>query len=305
MKVENAAGDVIESWVDSPATRVVDEQVAYMISNILSDDSVRWYRNNYGYVVPGVWTATKTGTTTTTNSSVVKDSLLETYSTALSTFVWNGNHDGSGLIGTDGSTVTRMAGGTFMERVHKEVYGPDGKWHEGDQPIRPSGIQTLTVNGKTDIWPSWFNAAKNSGIAKETMTFNRYTHLLATDCTPEAYKIAIEVTKVTDPMTGKEVYSVPEPYNREATDTCNYVPPQVAISTSGVDILATIIKGTYDIASYSLYINGEEKTGVSIGANGKIIGYTLTGQESSVKLVVRDSSGYEAVSELTLVPTRN
>ena len=31
----------------------------------------------------------------TTNSAVTKDSLIESYSTALSTFVWNGNHDGS------------------------------------------------------------------------------------------------------------------------------------------------------------------------------------------------------------------
>ena len=39
----------------------------------------------------------------------------------------------------------------YMGRIHSEVYQPDGRWNPGDQPAKPSGIQTLTVNGKTDI----------------------------------------------------------------------------------------------------------------------------------------------------------
>ena len=302
LEVKNSSGEVIDSWTDSEATRVVDEQVAYMISDILSDRSARWANSTIGFNIPDVWTATKTGTTTTANSAEVKDSLIESYSTALSTFVWNGNHDGHGFAIGSGDPV-RYVVGTFMDRVHHEVYGPDGKWHPGDQPARPAGIQVLSINGRTDIWPSWFNAAKNSGVARETMTFNKFNHLLAANCTPEEQKVAVEVTKVTDPMTGKDVYNVPEPYNRDASDTCDYAPPQLALSTSGNSIIANIRRGSYDITGYTLYVDGVEKTGISLGSGGKISGYTLTGKEKNIKLTITDSAGGTATSEMTLTPT--
>ena len=310
LEIKNSSGEVIDSWEDTEATRVVDDQVAYMISDILSDPSARFSiyapggYQSYGYVVPGVWTATKTGTTTTTNSAVTKDSLIESYSTALSTFVWNGNHDGAGLS-SNANDVARNTVGTFMERVHHEVYEPDGKWHPGDQPVRPAGIQTLNVNGRTDIWPSWFNAAKNSGVARESLVFNKYNHMLAADCTAENFKISVEVTKVTDPMTGREVYSVPEPYNRDATDPCDYTPPQLALSTSGNTIVATIRKGSYDITGYTLTVDGVDQSGISLGGDGKIRGYTLKGTERSIKFTITDSSGYTATSDMTLTPTVN
>ncbi|MDO4753125.1 MAG: transglycosylase domain-containing protein [Candidatus Saccharibacteria bacterium] len=303
LELKNSSGDIVETWTDTPATRVVDEQVAFMLSSILSDRSARWF-NNEGFVVPGVWTATKTGTTTTTNSAVTKDSLMESYSTALSTLVWNGNHDGSGLS-SNSNNVVRYTIGTYMERVHKEVYEPDGKWHAGDQPVQPAGIQRLTVNGQTDIWPSWYNASKNSGVSKESLTFNKYNHLLASSCTPEDYKIQIEVTKTIDPMTNEAVYSVPEPYNRETEDRCDYKPPTVSLTTSGVNIIASIKRGSSDIAGYTLYVDGIEQPKISINEKGVINGYTLDGSESSLKLVVSDSAGYTTTAEAKLTPKKS
>lgn len=228
---------------------------------------------------------------------------MESYSTAISTLVWNGNHDGSGLA-SNANEVLRYTLANYMERVHKEVYQPEGRWNYGDEPIKPAGIQTLTVNGVTDIWPSWFNPQKNSGVTKETMTFNRYNHLLASSCTAEAYKIQVEITKVTDPMTGKEVVTVPEPYDKDNTDTCDYTPPQVSLSASGSRLTAVVRKGTYNIAGYTLYINGVEQSGISLGGNGVITGYTLDGSESSAKIVISDAAGYEASSEIKLTPTK-
>lgn len=308
LEVKNSSGEVVESWEDKEAKRIVDEQVAYMISNVLSDGSARYNiygpggSQSAGYVIPGIWTATKTGTTTTTNAAVAKDSLMESYSTVVSTLVWNGNHDGSGLTSST-HDVARFTIAEYMSRIHKEVYEPDGKWHPGDQPAKPAGIQTLTVNGKTDIWPSWFNASKNSGVAKETLTFNRYNHLLATDCTPEEYKIAVEVTKVTDPMTGNDVYNVPEPYKRDTKDTCDYTPPQASLSITGKNVYASVRRGSSDIAGYTLYANGVEQSGISLGSDGLIGGYTLKGDESvTLKFVVTDASGYSATAELTAKP---
>ncbi|MDO4742097.1 MAG: transglycosylase domain-containing protein [Candidatus Saccharibacteria bacterium] len=304
LEVKNSSGDIIETWTDSPATRVVDEQVAYMISNILSDAGARWsVYNVFGFIVPGVWTATKTGTTTTANSNETKDSLIESYSTAVSTFVWNGNHDGSGLS-SNTNEIVRQTVGTYMERVHKEVYALDGKWNYGDEPVRPSGIKTLTINGKTDIWPSWFDESKNSGVKKETLTFNRYNHLLASACTPEAYKVSIEITKTTDPMTGKEVYSVPEPYDHNNSDTCDYVPPQVSLSRSGNYLVATIRRGSENISTdYTLTVDGVVQSGISLSANGTIAGYQIDGTESKIRFSISDTAGYTVSDELTLTPT--
>lgn len=298
LEVKNSSGDVIESWKDTQSKRVVDEQVAYMLDSILSDRDARWF-NSTGFVVPGVWTATKTGTTTTTNSSETKDSLMESYSTAISTFVWNGNHDGSGLT-SSASTVAATVVGHYMERVHKEIYEPEGKWHYGDEPVKPAGIQTLTINGQTDIWPSWFNKDKNSGITKETLVFNRYNHLLASTCTPEAYKIQIEATKTIDPMTGKDSISVPEPYDREKNDTCDYIPPQVNLSTSGNKIIANISEGSEPVTGYVLYIDGTKKTGITLESNGVVSGFTLAGSETEIKFEVTDKAGYTATRELRI-----
>lgn len=309
LEVKNSSGEIIESWADSEGTRVVDDQVAYMISNILSDGSARYGiyapggSQSAGYVIPGIWTATKTGTTTTTNSAVTKDSLMESYSTVVSTLVWNGNHDGSGLT-SNTHDIARYTVAEYMSRVHNEVYGPDGKWHSGDQPIKPAGIQTLTVNGKTDIWPSWFNASKNSGVAKETLVFNKYNHLLAADCTPEDYKIEVEVTKITDPMTGSDVYNVPEPYNRDTSDTCDYSPPQVSLSLNGTSLVAAVRRGSSDITGYTLYVNGVEQGGVSLGGDGTITGYSVdTSKETKLSFTVTDGAGYSATAEMTITPT--
>jgi hypothetical protein len=106
-------------------------------------------------------------------------------------------------------------------------------------------------------------------------------------------------------MTGDDVITVPEPYDRETSDTCDYEPPRLSLSTSGNRIIATIKKGTYSISGYTLYINGTEKSGISVGADGTVLGYTLTGKESSVKLMISDSAGYTAVSEITLTPTED
>ncbi len=308
LELTNSSGETVEKWEEPEEKRVVDEQIAYMLSNVLADGSARFNiyarggSQSAGYVIPGVWTATKTGTTTTANSAVTKDSLMESYSTAVSTLVWNGNHDGSGLT-SNTHDIARFTIAEYMERVHKEVYEPDGRWKSGDEPAKPSGIQTLSVNGKTDIWPSWYNASKNSGVKKETLTFNRYNHLLASACTKEEYKIDIEVTKTTDPMTGNAVYNVPEPYNRDVNDPCDYEPPQVALSTSGDTIIVSTRRGSSDIAGYTLYVNGVEIGGVSLSGDGSVTNYKIKETDKTIKIVVTDAAGYSATSEMKLNTT--
>ena len=101
-------------------------------------------------------------------------------------------------------------------------------------------------------------------------------------------------------MTGNAVYSVPEPYQRDTKDTCDYEPPQLSLSTSGNSIVATIRRGSYDIAGYTLYVNGVEQIGISLCGNGVISWYTLKESDKTVKFVITDTAGYSASSEMTV-----
>lgn len=299
LEVKNSSGETIESWEDKPATPVVDPQVAYMLSSILNDPSARWY-NNEGFVVPGVWTATKTGTTTTTNSSEVKDVLFESYSTALSTFAWNGNHDGSGLTSTTYDPI-RFAVNSYMSRAHSEVYQADGRWKPGDQPTKPDGIKTMTVNGRSDIWPSWFNS-KSSGVATEKLKFNKFNHLLAASCTPENQIIEIEVTKTTDPISKNIVYSVPEPYDRTQSDTCEYTKPSISIDDSG----NITISGGVGTVTYEVSVNGKVVKSGS-GNSVSLDGVDLSKEPDELRITVKatDESGETAPSVTKTIKNPN
>jgi len=294
LEVKNSSGDILETWTDTQAKQVVDPQVAYMISDILSDAGARslvfgGMARSYGFLIPGVWTATKTGTTTTANSTTSKDSWIASYSTAISTVVWNGKHDGSGLRSSSNNLVRRVMH-NYMDGVHKTVYANQGKWKHGDQPIRPAGIQVLTVNGKTDIWPSWYSA-KTSGTEKVELEFNKFTYALASECTAADHRISIEATKTIDPMTKNEIWYVPEPYNREVNDDCSYVPPTVTLQKIGLGpkLSAFITPGSNQLTTYTLNVDGEVVETGEIATTAFMLQYTLDGTEETLTLTVRDN----------------
>lgn len=321
LEIKDGSGKVIESWHDNEGKRVVDEQVAYEISSILSDAESRAKYNfgsqsySFGFIVPGVWTASKTGTTTTANSSVAKDSWMVSYSTALATVVWNGNHDGKGLTSSTNEIVRRVAN-NFMEPVHKELYTEEGKWKSGDQPIRPAGIQDLTVAGRKDIWPSWFNDEK-SGIEREKVAFNMNSYFRATSCTPEAWKIEVEVSKWTDPVTGTEIVTVEEPYKYNELDTCSGVyggeviqieaveSSAVSGEISRLEISFTEPESGATLEDYTITVDGsvDQSGPITRGILAGGIYYFVRGTEKQIRVEVTDSDGKVYVETFT-IPTK-
>lgn len=306
LEVKNSSGDIIETWEDKQPTQVVSEEVAYMISDILGDASARslnfgYQATSFGFVVPGVRTASKTGTTTTTDANVTKDSWMESYSTAVSTLVWNGNHDGSGMAGTN--EIVRRVINEYMSRVHTEVLANNGKWSSGDWFVRPAGIQTLTVNGKTDIFPSWYNE-KSSGVSKDKLSFNKYTRKLAATCTPSDQIIEIEVTKITDPMTNNVIWNVPDGYDRETTDDCSYTSPRASIKNSNGSLRITVSGSNIIGGEYVLEIDGVEVERGSIPSYNFTASRAILGTETNVKVIVSDALGGSATGSVTLVPTK-
>jgi len=306
LEVKDQSGKVLESWSDTAGTRAIDEQVAYELSSILSDAESRAKYNfgqmsySFGFIVPGVWTASKTGTTTTTNSAVTKDSWMASYSTAISTVVWNGNHDGSGLTSNTNQVVRRIVN-DYMENVHKNLYAAEGKWKSGDQPVKPSGLQELTVAGRKDIWPSWYSQDK-SGVKKEKKEFNKYNHKLASACTERSQIVEVEVTVVTDPITKKEVIVAPEPYDYKTEDDCmsgggedsTSIGNLVKMYRNGNTISIVFSPDSLNnLVSYNLYIDGKLRKTNYVTANTITNGveYNLTGNEQIVTIEVIDTAG--------------
>lgn len=228
---------------------------------------------------------------------------MVSYSSKIATAVWNGKHDGSGLWSSDNSIVRRVIN-DYMATVHPNVYQPAGKWNPGDQPAQPAGIHTMTVNGVTDIWPSWYNE-KTSGVSKETMQFNRYNHKRAASCTNPDYVESIEITKVTDPMTKKDVYNVPAGYDKDASDDCSYTAPHVGASystvTKTISVTATgsevLNGGTYTLTTAA----GSVVASGTIGANtGFTPSYLVKGDEGTITVTVKDKWGFTDSSMVTI-----
>lgn len=328
LEMKNSTGEIIEKWEDSEGERVYDEQVAYMIQSIMGDASARSLvfgsqATAFGFKIPNVWTGTKTGTTTTSNSAQTKDSLIASYSPAVSTVVWNGNHDGAALSNSTNNLVRRVVH-NYMSDVHLKLYEQEGRWTRNQEPVRPAGIQSLTINGKTDIWPSWYSS-KNSGVSTVKLVFNKYTHTLASECTKAEYKITIDATKSLDPISKQEVWYVPDPYQREVEDDCSYIPPTVNVypaaganASGGVRVVIT--KGSANLTEYSVSVNGtvvqsggvsattinisEEtiKKGIATPASSdddsSSSSSTKPAVSTKVRVTVKDANGFEASDEL-------
>ena len=301
LEVKNASGDVIESWSDNEGTRVVDEQVAYMTTSILSDVNARagvfgGLARAAGFYSSKTWFAAKTGTTENGAGSA-KDSWIMTYSPVLATAIWNGNHDGR-VLTSDTHNICFKISASYIDRVHEEVYGADGRWKSGDKINEPAGMQHMSVNGHADIWPGWYNKTKSSGISTENMTFDSVSKKLATDCTPASTRVEVEVSKIIDPMTQKEVLTA-EGYDTEAEDdvhSCSDTKPSVSgIEKKGsdgswsVDVTVSIPRTTH----YTVSING------AVAKEGDIVsGGTLhvssSDEPTSATVTLKDELGYTA-----------
>lgn len=232
---------------------------------------------------------------------------MASYSTAVATMVWNGNHNGSGLSNSS-NNVTRVVVNDYMYNVHHNLYAQEGKWKSGDEPNRPSGIQTLSVNGKTDIWPSWYKKDNSSEIQK--VMFNKNNYKRAADCTPASLQVEVEIYRFVDPVSGTELTNVPEPYLYDEIDTCNSTSDtqitmdhnrQVMDGVTTVNELVIYFpSGSAALDySYDLMIDGEKVAEGKI-PSGDTVHYTkLNGSEHMATATLYDASGM-VLSKATL-----
>ncbi|MBI2019508.1 transglycosylase domain-containing protein [Candidatus Daviesbacteria bacterium] len=141
LKVTDSAGNVLEQYQNSPK-QALSPGVAYLITNILSDDNARKmaFGANSLLNIPGFQVAVKTGT-----SDLKKDNWTFGYTPKFVVGVWVGNPDNSPMNPALTSGITGAAP-IWNKIIHSLI--------DKTTPLafeQPAGITEVKVGGKKDI----------------------------------------------------------------------------------------------------------------------------------------------------------
>ncbi len=210
MKIEDSSGKILEEYKDTSGQRVLDPQIAYIMSNILSDDASRAYVFGRGsaLTLPGRPAAVKTGTTDN-----FKDGWTMGYTPSLVAGVWAGNNDGTPMKwGADGYYVAAPIWHDFMSHA---LAGTPAEYFQ-----RPSGIKTVTLDAitgkkptpatrqtRTDIFPSWYQIPTGGNGSEYKV--DATTGKLVNDSCPPA-----QVTTITNNSLTAEIPASDPSYSR-------------------------------------------------------------------------------------------
>ena len=297
LEVKNSQGEVIKKFKDE-SKQVIDPQAAYIVSDILSDDNARaglYGRNHYGLVVPGVKTATKTGTSD--KDGQAKDIWTMSYSPAITMGVWLGNPD-TRILKNGNSSLPASIIGDVMQYAHKDIYQAEGKWKPGDWIPQPAGIQKIG----NELYPSYYN--KNQGQANAKLTFDKVSKKKATDCTPDGARIDVNVTKIQDPITKKDAYLAPDGYDATKDDDfhkCDDSKPAVGtISVSGNNISVSVTQGTNKLREIQVTVDGTVVATLPATASGTYsTSYSFSNGSHTISATVTDEGYYTGTNSIT------
>ncbi|MBI5666825.1 MAG: PBP1A family penicillin-binding protein [Chloroflexi bacterium] len=190
LKVSDHAGNVLYEWKPPRLdTRVIDERVAYIITDILSDDNARiagFGRNSALNI--GRPAAAKTGTTTD-----FRDNWIVGYTPNLVVGVWVGNADNTPMTNVTGVSGAAPAWNAFMRRVllgQPELAFPEPPGIVRHEVCALSGLLPTPECPlrKTELFVAGTVPTKPDNLY-QTFEINRQTGLLADDTTPPADRV--------------------------------------------------------------------------------------------------------------------
>jgi membrane carboxypeptidase/penicillin-binding protein PbpC len=190
LKVTDHKGNVLYQWKQTPlTTRVVDPRVAYLITDILSDDEARipgFGRNSALNI--GRPAAAKTGTTTD-----FRDNWILGYTPNLVVGVWVGNADNTPMVDVTGVSGAAPIWNAFMRQVLRGQPELDFK--------QPPGLARQEVCALSGLLPTpdcqrrrielFIDGTQPTTYDNlyQTFTIDRTTGALATAATPPDQKV--------------------------------------------------------------------------------------------------------------------
>lgn len=322
LKVTDPNGKEIENNEKPKGKKVLDPQISYLISNILSDNKARTYifGANNPLVIPGRTVAAKTGTTENYN-----DAWTMGYSTDLVTGVWAGNNNNKPMT-SSASTVSAPIWNSYMKEALKSY--PNSEF------TRPAGIKELTLDAntgklptastkqrRTDLFPSWYKPENVAGT--QTGRIDKVSGKLATECTPPeavetvtASQIAAEVPP-SDPQYKRWQPPVAAlastlgyssggviPTEKDNVHQCSDIKPSASISATGtgpIQITVNATQGTHPLKTLTVYLNDQVISTQNIGGSTS---YTFENSPPAgsytLRVVVTDAALYTGTNETTV-----
>jgi 1A family penicillin-binding protein len=190
LKVIDYKGNTIDEYKDGNGKKnVLDPQIAYQISSILSDNNARSMvfgsRSALNFNDRDV--AVKTGTTT-----LYKDAWTLGYTPSVVTGVWVGNNSGKPMTA---GAAGAMAAAPIFHQYMQSVLGSS----ENEPFNKPSGITDVTVDKLsnklptsnspqtiTDVFAAWQVPVDRDDI-HQTLRIDKFTGKLATTDCPDQY----------------------------------------------------------------------------------------------------------------------
>ncbi len=311
-KIEAPDGEVIEDNTKPKGKRVLDEQAAYLMSDILSDRGVRTGALNN----VNVKTAIKTGTTTD-----VKDLWTMGYSNHITGGVWVGNHDSTKMNTSSSLTIAPI-----FTQLMNEVHAKKG-WKSEDFK-KPAGIKTVTLDNQTGKKPTSASGNTHTDLfasnyspiisgKKVSYTVDKISGKQATDCTPEGTREQVTGDGI-EPEIGKddpayERWAKPirayasrtgrsfggaKPTSSDDVHKCSDEKPSVKdieITESGSQyrINASIKQGTHPLSKVIFKVDGREVAAQGAGKSGtysKTV--SLPSGSHTISVFVEDKVGY-------------
>lgn len=160
LKVEDKDGRLLEEWKPSEE-KVLDQNVAREINDILSDNSARafMFGEHNNLILPNRPVAAKTGTT-----NDYKDAWTIGYTPSLVTGIWIGNSDNKAM--TKGTSAANAAGPVWHEYMQAVL---------GNTPAEAFNKPVIPVTGKPIL---------DGIIGGQTVKIDKITGFLATEYTP-------------------------------------------------------------------------------------------------------------------------
>lgn len=270
LKILDSKGKVIrDNTVEPIPETAIDPQIAYIISDILSDPGASYFRGSPSYRQrvlgdyddAGIPTAIKTGTTNNRENGWMMG-----YTPRYATGVWVGHHENNSANNLNMEYMTGPIWGSFMQKVQEGQPAP-AKW------AQPEGVKTVAHDNaffqlvksgctnvalgnicgyaQSDIYPSWYTPRKTTN-SQQKVVIDTVSSKRATDCTPERARKEITgggiivpeldtsdqnfknfMTPITNRLKAGTGEIIPDEDQKDDVHQCSDVKPSVtSISTS-------------------------------------------------------------------------
>lgn len=326
LKIENSDGDILEKWEDQVGTEALDPQVAYLITDILSDSAI-----NLGprLRVSGHHVAAKTGTSNKKDEygeNAPNNALTLGYSTKIATGVWVGNADGEPMYyHANGYDSAATIWNDYMTNALSEL--------DSEAFPQPAEIVEMAVTKSSGKLPSdytpedmivtekfaSFNVPTEVDTLWATAVVDGFTGLVATEYSPEwsleekefqqhiaimdyyptwqvgvdAWAAAMDEEEFLEPTDLDEIHTA-STWAKQPVIFITFPSPYSLVSR-GQNIIEVEVEALNGLEKVEYYLDGTlQYTAVSAPYTGQIRAATnaASGREYTIEAYAYDELGY-------------